>query len=109
MTIILYPARVFFRLENGAAYHLSPSVVLQHQVQQAEGGPPAWRQAGLPVPEEAPLCAQVSDDRRLAEGCEACHVSFVVHSVPVLLVVGADIVEIQSDRRVRRLNVHILG
>ncbi len=64
-----------FRLENGAAHHLPPPVVLQHQVQQAQDCADSWRQAGLPVPEEAPLRPQVPHDRGLAQGSEACHVS----------------------------------
>merc|ERR1719479_607470 len=48
-------------------------VVLQHQVQQSQEGENPWRQAGLPVPEEAAVCPQVSDDWYEAEGSQASH------------------------------------
>jgi hypothetical protein len=62
---------VYNNLLDGSAYHLSASVVLQHQVEPSANGPHAGWQAGLPVPEEATLRAQVSHDRSQAQGYQA--------------------------------------
>merc|ERR1719458_809303 len=59
--------------QDGPAHHLPQEVVLQHKEQQEEGGQDPWWQAGLPVLEEAPLSAQVPDDRPQAEGCHSGH------------------------------------
>merc|ERR1712154_678345 len=58
--------------QDGPAHHLPQEVVLQHKEQQEEGGQDSWRQAGVPVLEEAPLRAQVPDDRPQTEGCYSC-------------------------------------
>merc|ERR1712042_264125 len=58
--------------QDGSAYHLPQTLVVQHQVQQEEDCPhPRW-QVGLPVSEETPHCPKMPNDRSQTEGCQGC-------------------------------------
>merc|ERR1711994_201852 len=68
--------------QDGSTYHLPPTPVVQHQVEQEEDCSHSRWQVGVPIPQEAPLCPQVPHDRTGLEGHQACQTRRALQTVP---------------------------
>merc|ERR1712038_186788 len=68
--------------QDGSASDLPPTLVVQHQVEQEEDCSHSWWQVGVPIPQETPICPQVSHDWTQVEGYQASQTRGALQAVP---------------------------